>query len=72
MKYIYIAAAALAAAVAFTGCEKQEPTLADKVEQTAKAADKAAKDTAKAADKAAADVTKAADKAAKDAQKAAK
>ncbi len=69
MKFMYIVAVALVASLAFTGCEKKEPTLSEKLEQTgkdvSKAADKAAKDAAKAADKAAADLQKAADKAAK-------
>ncbi len=62
--YIVAVAVALVSAAAFTGCEKKEPTLSEKVEQ-------AGKDAAKAADKAAADVKKAADKAATDAKKAA-
>lgn len=67
--YIVAVAAALVSAAAFTGCEKREPTLSEKIEQVgkdaAKAADKASKDAAKAADKTAADLKKAADKATK-------
>jgi len=65
MKCMYVAAiaAALAASVLFSGCEKKEPTLSEKMEQ-------AGKDLSKAADKAAADTAKAADKAANDAGKA--
>ncbi len=71
MKCMYIAAVAVAlvSAAAFTGCEKREPTLSEKIEQAgkdaAKAADKASKDAAKAADKTAADLKAAADKATK-------
>ena len=71
MKFAYIAAVAmtLVSAVAFTGCEKKEPTLSEKMEQAgkdlSKAADKAAADTAKAADKAADEAGKAADSLAK-------
>ncbi len=61
--YVVAVAVALASSVLFTGCEKKEPTLSEKVEQ-------AANDSAKAADKAAKDAGKAADKAAKDAGKA--
>ena len=61
--YVVAVAVALASSVLFTGCEKKEPTLSEKVEQAAKDADKAA-------DKAAKDADKAADKAAKDAGKA--
>ena len=66
MKCMYVAAVAVAlvSAAMFTGCEKKEPTLGEKLEQ-------AAKDASKAADKAAADAGKAADAAAKDAAKAA-
>lgn len=65
MKCMYVAAiaAVLAASVLFSGCEKKEPTLSEKMEQ-------AGKDLSKAADKAAADTAKAADKAANDAGKA--
>ena len=65
MKCMYVAAiaAALAASVLFSGCEKKEPTLSEKMEQ-------AGKDLSKAADKAAADTAKTADKAANDAGKA--
>ena len=64
MKFTYIAAIAMAlvSAAAFTGCEKREPTLAEKLEQ-------ASKDVQKAADKSAKDVQKAADQTAKEAQK---
>ena len=57
MKFAYIAAVAmtLVSAVAFTGCEKKEPTLGEKLEQ-------AGKDVQKAAEKAADDAKKAADK----------
>ncbi len=67
MKFAYIAAVAmtLVSAVAFTGCEKKEPTLGEKIEQ-------AGKDAAKATDKAATDAGKAADAAAKDVNKALK
>ena len=73
MKCMYVAAvaAALASSVLFTGCEKKEPTLSEKMEQAgkdlSKAADndKAAADTAKAADKAADEAGKAADSLAK-------
>ena len=67
MKCMYIAAvaAALVSATLFTGCEKKEPTLGEKIAQ-------AGKDAGKAADKAAADAGKAADKAAKDLDKALK
>lgn len=67
MKFTYIAAAAmtLVSAVAFTGCEKKEPTLADKVGQAGadvqKAAEKAAADVQKAVEQTAADAAKAAD-----------
>jgi len=66
MKFTYVVAIAMAlvSAAAFTGCEKKEPTLAEKLEQ-------AGKDVQKAADQAAKDAQKAADQAAKDAQKAA-
>jgi len=71
-----VAAAALVAAVVFTGCEKQEPTLTEKVGQatkeTAKAVDKTVKEGTKTVEKAAADAQKAADKAATDAKKATK
>ena len=60
MKFAYIAAVAmtLVSAVAFTGCEKKEPTLGEKLEQ-------AGKDVEKAAEKAADDAKKAADDLAK-------
>ena len=60
MKCMYVAAvaAALASSVLFTGCEKKEPTLSEKMEQ-------AGKDLSKAADKAAADTAKATDEAGK-------
>ena len=60
MKFAYIAAIAmtLVSAVAFTGCEKKEPTLGEKLEQ-------AGKDVQKAANKAADDAKKAADNLAK-------
>ena len=60
MKFAYIAAVAmtLVSAVAFTGCEKKEPTLGEKLEQ-------AGKDVQKAANKAADDAKKAADNLAK-------
>ena len=61
--YIVAVAVALASATLFTGCEKKEPTLGEKLEQ-------ASKDAAKSADKAAADAGKAADAAAKDLNKA--
>ena len=67
MKCIHVVAivAALVSSVLITGCEKKEPTLAEKMEQTgkdlSKAADKAANDSAKAADKAAKDANKALD-----------
>ena len=66
MKCMYVAAvaAALASSVLFTGCEKKEPTLGEKLEQVGKDAQKAAEKTAK-------DVEKAANKAADDAKKAA-
>ena len=66
MKFAYIAAVAmtLVSAVAFTGCEKKEPTLGEKLEQ-------AGKDVQKAAEKTAKDVEKTAEKAADDAKKAA-
>ena len=65
MKCMYVAAVvvALASSVLFSGCEKKEPTLSEKMEQ-------AGKDLSKAADKAAADTAKAADKAADEAGKA--
>ena len=77
MKFAYIAAVAmtLVSAVAFTGCEKKEPTLGEKLEQTGKdvqkAEEKTAKDVEKAANKVADDVEKAANKVADDAKKAA-
>jgi len=61
--YIVAVAVALVSATLFTGCEKKEPTLGEKLEQ-------ASKDAAKSADKAAADAGKAADAAAKDLNKA--
>ena len=61
--YVVAVAVALVSATFFTGCEKKEPTLGEKIEQAGKAA-------AKSADKAAADAGKAADAAAKDANKA--
>ena len=66
MKFAYIAAVAmtLVSAVAFTGCEKKEPTLGENLEQ-------AGKDVQKAAEKTAKDVEKTAEKAADDAKKAA-
>ena len=63
--YIVAVAVALVSATLFTGCEKKEPTLGEKIEQ-------AGKDAAKATDKAAADAGKAADAAAKDVNKALK
>ena len=64
--YIVAVAVALVSAAAFTGCEKKEPTLGEKLEQTGKdvqkAAEKTAKDVEKAAEKAADDAKKAADK----------
>lgn len=75
MKCMYIAAiaAALVSATLFTGCEKKEPTLGDKIAQAGKeagkTADKTTADAGKAADKAAADASKAADAAAKDLNK---
>ena len=67
MKCMYVVAVAVAlmSATLFTGCEKKEPTLGERLEQ-------ASKDAAKAADKAAADANKAADAAAKDVNKALK
>ena len=62
--YVVAVAAALVSATLFTGCEKKEPTLSEKMEQ-------AGKDVSKAADKASSDAAKTADKAAKDAAKAA-
>ena len=49
MKFAYIAAVAmtLVSAVAFTGCEKKEPTLGEKLEQAGKDVQKAADDLAK-------------------------
>jgi len=61
--YIVAVAVALVSATLFTGCEKKEPTLGEKLEQVSK-------DAAKSADKAAADAGKAADAAAKDLNKA--
>ena len=61
--YIVAVAVALASSALFTGCEKKEPTLAEKMEH-------AGKDISKAADKASNDAAKTADKAAKDASKA--
>ena len=60
MKCMYVAAvaAALASSVLFTGCEKKEPTLSEKMEQ-------AGKDLPKAADKAADEAGKAVDSLAK-------
>ena len=63
--YIVAVAVALVSATFFTGCEKKEPTLGEKIEQ-------AGKDAAKATDKAATDAGKAADAAAKDVNKALK
>ena len=65
MKCMYVVAVvvALVSATFFTGCEKKEPTLGERIEQTGKAA-------SKSADKAATDAGKAADAAAKDANKA--
>ena len=71
MKCMYVAAvaAALASSVLFTGCEKKEPTLSEKMEQAgkdlSKAADKAAKDADKAANKAADEAGKTVDSLAK-------
>ncbi|MBQ6338684.1 MAG: hypothetical protein IJI36_06005 [Kiritimatiellae bacterium] len=62
--YIVAVAVALVSAAAFTGCEKKEASLSDKIEQ-------ASKDVQKAAEKTAKDVEKAAEKAADDAKKAA-
>jgi hypothetical protein len=61
MKFAYIAAVAmtLVSAVAFTGCEKKEPTLGERLEQASKEADKAAADANKAADAAAKDANNA-------------
>ena len=56
MKFTYVlaVAAALAGVSVFTGCEKKEPTLSERLEQasksTSKAADSASKDAKKAAD----------------------
>ena len=67
--YIVAVAVALVSATLFTGCEKKEPTLGEKLEQTGKdvqkAAEKTAKDVEKAAEKAADDAKKAADDLAK-------
>ena len=62
--YIVAVAVALVSATLFTGCEKKEPTLGEKLEQ-------AGKDVQKAAEKTSKDVEKAAEKAADDAKKAA-
>lgn len=63
--YIVAVAVALVSATLFTGCEKKEPTLGEKIEQ-------AGKDASKTADKAATDAGKAADATAKDVNKALK
>jgi len=67
--YIVAVAVALVSATLFTGCEKKEPTLSEKIEQVgkdaAKATEKAANETAKTVEKAADEVKKAADEATK-------
>ncbi len=67
--YIVAVAVALVSATLFTGCEKKEPTLSEKIEQVgkdaAKATEKAADETAKTVEKAADEVKKAADEATK-------
>ena len=78
MKFAYIAAVAmtLVSAVAFTGCEKKEPTLGEKLEQAGKdvqkAAEKTAKDVQKGAEKVADEAGKIAEKVAEKAEEAAK
>ena len=74
--YIVAVAVALVSAAAFTGCEKKEASLSDKIEQVSKdaqkAAEKTAKDVQKGAEKVADEAGKVAEKVAEKAEEAAK
>jgi PBP1b-binding outer membrane lipoprotein LpoB len=58
MKRLILVAMVAAVAVAFTGCQKKEPTLADSVNKAAKSTEKAAQKATADAEKTAADLNK--------------
>jgi len=65
--YIVAVAVALVSSAVFTGCEKKEPTLGEKIEQAGKAAGESIDKAGKAVADAAKDAAKATEKATKEA-----
>lgn len=63
MKKMIVLTICAAALITFTGCEKKEPTLGERLDSATKSAEKSAKDAKKAAEKEAKELNKKLDKA---------